>query len=238
MNFQDKYSLVEGVFSSVYSKYDLMNNVMSFGLHKLWKRELLKEIVINDDELSVVDVASGTGDIIIAIRKKFTDFINTRYIAVDSNINMLNEGRKKIIDKNFTDIESINADAESLPIEDSSLTHYIISFGIRNVSNITQALDEAYRVLKPNGKFICLEFSHVQHPLLKSIYKVYSKFCIPQLGSLIAGDKEAYEYLVDSIAKFPTPEKFNQLIKGSGFINNGYRLMNNGIIAIHTGWKN
>ncbi len=227
-------NLIKEVFSSVADNYDVMNNLMSFNIHHLWKNELLKEIN-NKNHFSVLDVAGGTGDITTRILKKHK---NTTSFICDNNPQMIEQGIKKTTNNGYTNINWICGDAENLPFSSNKFDYYTIAFGIRNVVNINFALDEAYRVLKPGGRFICLEFSHVQSNFLFSkLYKLYSDNIIPLMGKIVANNKEAYEYLVDSIKKFPKQDNFAELITKAGFNGVTFRNLSQGIVAIHSGWK-
>lgn len=230
----DKAKLVGEVFSSVASKYDVMNDAMSLGIHRLWKDRMIAEL--NPREGSkLLDVAGGTGDIAFRFLKKAEDSSVT---ICDINPDMLGEGKKRAIDKNILNgIEWVCGDAEKLPMEDSSFDYYTIAFGIRNVTNIENALAEAYRVLRPGGRFLCLEFSHVDNPILGKIYDVFSFKLIPQIGKVVAKDEDSYRYLVESIRKFPTQEAFAVMIKRAGFENVEYTDLSGGIVALHSGWK-
>lgn len=226
---EKKQDLVQQVFSNVAVKYDVMNDLMSFGLHRLWKREFLNEIKASGDEV-LLDVAGGTGD----IAHLFLNQGGKSAVVADLNQNMLKEGKKKYAQDN---IEWVHANAEDLPFSAESFDYYSISFGIRNVTHIEKVLKEAYRVLKVGGKFACLEFSHINHDALRQVYDWYSFNIIPKIGSKVAGDKEAYQYLVESIRKFPPAAHFEMLIKEAGFSFTEYRKMTFGVVAIHTGYK-
>lgn len=230
----EKKSLVHDVFATVSSKYDLMNNVMSLGVHHQWKRTLIS-MMNPQPHTTLLDVAGGTGDIAF----RFLDATHDNQVTVcDINDHMLQAGVNNAIDNNYLkDIQWVCGNAESLPCEDMQYDYYTIAFGIRNVTHIDQALKEAYRVLKPGGRFLCLEFSHVENPLLAPIYKAYSFNVIPQLGKLFAGDAAPYQYLVESICKFPPQEQFSTMIKEAGFDRVSYRNLNSGICAIHSGWR-
>jgi demethylmenaquinone methyltransferase/2-methoxy-6-polyprenyl-1,4-benzoquinol methylase len=230
----EKESLVRGVFSNVAPKYDIMNDVMSLGIHRLWKDKFIK--MLNPVKGSkLLDVAGGTGDIAFRFLKNTHD---GQVTVCDINPEMLEEGRKNAIDKNIlSGIEFICGNAEKLPFDDSSYDYYTIAFGIRNVTNIPAALAEAHRVLKPGGRFMCLEFSHVQNPILAGLYDFYSFKVIPQMGKIVAGDKDSYQYLVESIRKFPRQEKFLQMIEDAGFSQVKYTNLSGGSVAIHSGWK-
>ena len=225
-----KEKLVQKVFSNVSSKYDLMNDLMSFGLHHPWKNLLIDEVFPHDKESVLLDVAGGTGD----VARKFMEAGGKRAVVADLNQEMLNVGKKKLIGQN---IEFVRANAENLPFEDDQFDFYTISFGIRNVSHIDKALKEAFRVLKPGGKFACLEFSNVNNKAIKSIYDWYSFNIIPFIGERVAGDRASYQYLVESIRQFPKAENFKLMLEQAGFDFVEYRKLSFGVVAIHTGFK-
>jgi demethylmenaquinone methyltransferase/2-methoxy-6-polyprenyl-1,4-benzoquinol methylase len=228
---QDKTKLVNSVFSKVYKKYDLMNDIMSFGIHRIWKEKFIEWMNPNSSA-KLIDVASGTGDIAKLFSKKNN---NTPEITcVEPNNEMFEEGRKNL--KKLKNINWIKAPAEKLPIQDNTYDFYTISYGIRNVSDINKTLKEAYRVLKPGGRFMCLEFSKIDNEALSFFYKQYSK-AIPLIGKYIVGNSEPYEYLVKSIDKFYNQNQLLELINNNGFSNTEYRNLSNGVSAIHSGWK-
>ena len=228
---QDKTKLVNSVFSKVYKKYDLMNDIMSFGIHRIWKEKFIEWMNPNSSA-KLIDVASGTGDIAKLFSKKNN---NTPEITcVEPNNEMFEEGRKNL--KKLKNIKWIKAPAEKLPIQDNTYDFYTISYGIRNVSDINKTLKEAYRVLKPGGRFMCLEFSKIDNEALSFFYKQYSK-AIPLIGKYIVGNSEPYEYLVKSIDKFYNQNQLLELINNNGFSNTEYRNLSNGVSAIHSGWK-
>ena len=228
---QDKTKLVNSVFSKVYNKYDLMNDVMSFGIHRIWKDKFIDWMNPSSDS-SLIDVASGTGDIakLFSLRNKNLSPIT----CVEPNEGMLKKGKDNL--KNFKNIKWLKSSAEFLPVEDNMYDFYSISYGIRNVSDINKTLMEAYRVLKPGGRFMCLEFSKIDNELLNSLYKNYSK-AIPALGKYIAGSSKPYEYLINSIDSFYNQEQLLEIITKNGFTYVEYRNLSNGISAIHSGWK-
>ena len=228
---QDKAKLVNSVFSEVYNKYDLMNDVMSFGVHRIWKNKLIDWMNPSRNS-SLIDVASGTGDIakLFSLRNKN----HSTTTCVEPNEDMFRKGKKNLI--NFKNIEWIRAKAEDLPVEDNMYDFYSISYGIRNVSDINKTLKEAYRVLKPGGRYLCLEFSKIQNTNLNLIYKNYSKL-IPIIGKFVVGEKEPYEYLVKSIEQFINQEELIELMKKHKFQKCSYRNFSNGIVSIHSGWK-
>ena len=222
---------VTRVFEDVFGKYDLMNDLMSLGVHRLWKKKFI-DLLNPQKNTKLIDVASGTGDIAKLYLKK-TNYNGFVY-CVDENKEMLNLNKKKF--QNSSNIKWFCNDAEKLPFKDNYFDYYTISFGIRNLNNINIALKEAYRVLKPGGRFLCLEFSKVKNEALNKFYQTYSK-SIPKIGKFIVGKSEPYEYLVDSITKFYTQEEFINQIKKQNFINVSYKNLNAGIVAIHSGWK-
>jgi len=228
---QDKAKLVNSVFSKVYNKYDLMNDIMSLGIHRVWKDKFIDWMNPSRDS-SLIDVASGTGDIakLFSLRVKNLSTVT----CIEPNEGMFSQGKKNLI--NFKNIEWIKSKAENLPVEDNIYDFYSISYGIRNVSDINKTLAEAYRVLKPGGRFMCLEFSKIDNELLNILYKNYSK-AIPALGKYIVGSSKPYEYLVNSIDSFYNQEQLSKLINKNGFANVEYRNLSNGISAIHSGWK-
>ena len=228
---QDKAKLVNSVFSEVYNKYDLMNDVMSLGIHRIWKDKFIDWMNPSRDS-SLIDVASGTGDIakLFSLRVKNLSMVT----CVEPNEDMFKQGKKNLT--NFKNIEWIRSKAENLPVEDNIYDFYSISYGIRNVSDINKTLAEAYRVLKPGGRFMCLEFSKIDNELLNFLYKNYSK-AIPVLGKYIVGSSKPYEYLVNSIDSFYNQKQLLELITKNGFANVEYRNLSNGISAIHSGWK-
>jgi ubiquinone/menaquinone biosynthesis methyltransferase len=233
-----KSDLVKGVFSNVAKKYDLMNDLMSAGIHRLWKNKMIEEIDLKD-QTKIIDLAGGTGDIAFRMAKKAKKE-NKKYEikVVDINQEMLDVGKSRAVDLNlFSNLEFICCDGEKLCFEDESFDFFTIAFGIRNFTNIDKALLEAYRVLKPGGKFICLEFSKVNDYFLQKIYDAYSFKVIPKLGELTMNDRESYQYLVESIRKFPSQEEFKKMIEKAGFKNVKYRNLSFGAAAIHTGIK-
>ena len=228
---QDKAKLVNSVFSEVYNKYDLMNDVMSLGIHRIWKSKFI-DWMNPSRKSSLIDVASGTGDIakIFSLRCKNLSSIT----CVEPNEDMFRKGKSNLI--KFKNIKWIKSRAETLPVEKNMYDFYSISYGIRNVSDINKTLKEAYRVLKPGGRFMCLEFSKIDNELLNFLYKNYSK-AIPILGKYIVGSSKPYNYLINSIDSFYNQEQLLELITKNGFVNVEYRNLSNGISAIHSGWK-
>lgn len=233
-----KKSMVGEVFSSVASKYDLMNDLMSAGMHRLWKSRMVENIQPFEGA-KLLDIAGGTGDISFRfIKNAKKKGINVSVTISDINKNMLEEGRQRAIDSNIlSGVEWKIADAEKLPFKDEQFDYCTIAFGIRNVTDISKTLGEAYRVLKPGGKFVCLEFSHVEDPLLAKIYDAYSFNIIPKIGSLVAGDEDSYRYLVESIRRFPAREKFTGMMEKAGFSQIKCVALTHGVVAIHSGWR-
>ena len=228
---QDKTKLVNSVFSEVYDKYDLMNDVMSLGIHRIWKEKFIDWMCPSSNS-SLIDVASGTGDIakLFTLRSKNLSTVT----CVEPNEDMFKKGKNNLI--KFENIKWIKARAETLPVEDNMFDFYSISYGIRNVSNINKTLKEAHRVLKPGGRFMCLEFSKINNELLNFLYKNYSKV-IPTLGKYIVGSSKPYEYLINSIDEFIDQEDLLYLIKKNKFEKCEYNNLSGGIVALHTAWK-
>lgn len=228
---QDKAKLVNSVFSKVYNKYDLMNDIMSLGIHRIWKDKFIDWMNPSRNS-SLIDVASGTGDIakLFSLRSKNSSTVT----CVEPNEDMFKKGKNNLL--NFKNIKWIKSKAEKLPVEDNVYDYYSISYGIRNVSDINKTLKEAYRVLKPGGRFMCLEFSKIDNEFLNFLYKNYSK-TLPAIGKYIVGSSKPYEYLINSIDTFYNQEQLLELITKNGFTNAEFRNLSNGISAIHSGWK-
>ena len=228
---QNTKGLVENVFNKVYDKYDLMNDFMSFGIHRIWKKKLLTWMNPSSHKL-LVDVACGTGD----IGKLFLDFTkkDNKIFCIDPNKSMIEKGKNKL--KNYKNINWIVNPAEKLSLKDNSCDYYTISFGLRNTKSLNKSLSEAYRILKPGGRYLCLEFSKIQNSNLEFFYKNYSKV-IPYIGKTIVGEKEPYEYLTKSIDEFINQDQLIELMKQNNFQNCSYRNLSGGIVAIHSGWK-
>ena len=228
---QNKKRLVQNVFDKVYNKYDLMNDFMSLGIHRIWKKNFINMINPCSNK-KLIDVACGTGD----IGKLYLDYtdINSQVTCVDPNQGMINQGKKKLA--NYKNIEWILAPAENLPIPENTFDFYTISFGLRNAKSLERSLSEALRVLKPGGRFLCLEFSKIQNSNLDFIYKNYSKL-IPFVGKIVVGEKKPYEYLVKSIENFLNQEELISLMKEKNFKKCTYRNLSGGIVSIHSGWK-
>ena len=228
---QDKNKLVNSVFSQVYKKYDLMNDIMSLGVHRVWKEKFI-DWMNPQPNTKLIDVASGTGDIANLF---FTRCNGTgEVICLEPNKEMLSRGKIKL--KKYKSVKWINSSAESIPIEGNTFDYYSISYGIRNVSDINKVLKEAFRVLKPGGRFMCLEFSKIDNEILNFLYKQYSK-TIPYIGKFIVGSDKPYKYLIDSIDKFYNQKDLSKLINNNGFSNVEFRNVSSGISAIHSGWK-
>lgn len=230
----EKAGLVHGVFNSVANKYDLMNDVMSVGVHRLWKDAMMDWLIPRDGQ-RLLDAAGGTGDIAFRFLRRAP---NAEAVVTDMTEAMLSEGRKRAEAEAFADkLSWITGDAMSLPFEDGSFDVLTISFGIRNVTRIPDALSEAYRVLRTGGRLMVLEFSQLPNPLMQKAYDLYSFNVIPRMGKAIAGDQDSYQYLVESIRKFPDQENFADMIRRSGFEQVKYRNLSMGIAALHSGWK-
>jgi len=229
-----------GVFSSVASKYDIMNDAMSAGMHRLWKRGMIARSSVHSDSIAL-DVAAGSGDIAIGLLKKMQQNTksNGRVILTDLNGPMLAEGARRIVDTGYLPgtADCIQSDGTQLPFADHSFDSVTIAFGIRNFVNIDAGLAEFYRVLKPGGQFMCLEFSKPVLPLLDVIYDTYSFNVIPAMGEWITGDRDSYQYLVESIRRFPDQQRFERMIQGAGFELVRHENMTGGIVALHRGYK-
>jgi demethylmenaquinone methyltransferase/2-methoxy-6-polyprenyl-1,4-benzoquinol methylase len=228
---QNKKGLVQSVFNNVYDKYDLMNDFMSLGVHRIWKRDLISWMNPSKGKV-LIDVACGTGD----LGKLFLNLTDKdgKIFCVDPNKGMVGKGKTKLT--TYKNINWVIASAEKLPIKDNSCDYYTISFGLRNTKDLNKALSEAYRVLKPGGRYLCLEFSKIQNSNLDCIYKNYSKL-IPLIGKAVMDQKEPYEYLVKSIEEFINQEELIDIMKINKFENCSYRNLSGGIVAIHSGWK-
>ena len=228
---QNKKGLVQNVFDNVYDRYDLINDFMSFGVHRLWKKSLLHMMNPSNNQ-NLIDVACGTGD----IAKLFLNHVNksSQITCLDPNKRMIQKGKEKL--HKFKNLNWIISPAEQIPLEDNSFDFYTISFGLRNTKNLNKALSEAYRVLKPGGRYLCLEFSKIQNSGLDLIYKNYSKL-IPSIGEMIVGKKEPYKYLIKSIENFVNQDELIDLMKKNEFMKCSYRNLSGGIVSIHSGWK-
>jgi len=222
---------VSKVFNDVFDKYDLMNDLMSLGIHRLWKKQFINYLNPQKNT-KLLDAASGTGDIAKLYLKKTNN--NGSVYCLDENKGMVNLNKKRF--KDFRNVKTFCDSAEKLNFNDNYFDYYTISFGIRNVDNIKLAIKEAYRVLKPGGRFLCLEFSKVENNLLNKFYQTYSK-SIPKIGKLVIGKSEPYEYLITSINKFYNQQEFKEKIIEQKFENVSYRNLSGGIVAIHSAWK-
>lgn len=230
VNADEKTNMVLGVFDSVATKYDIMNDVMSGGVHRLWKDKFINQINPKPQD-KILDMAGGTGDI------AFRHYNHTKGKAditvSDINQSMLEVGEQRGYDRGITNMDWVVTDAADLPFDDDSFDIYTIAFGLRNVTKIDDALREASRVLKPGGRFYCLEFSHVDNPIVKKIYDAYSDHLIPRFGQAIANDSDSYQYLVESIRKFPRREALKQRLVQAGFAKASYNTMTFGVVAVH-----
>lgn len=243
----EKTQKVYEVFENVANKYDIMNDAMSFFIHRVWKDIFIQRLAPTQGT-QLLDVAGGTGDIAFRYIKYLRNLppnkveplssVSTATVC-DINKAMLSVGKERAKKLDFADSEItwLEADAESLPIESNSFTAYTIAFGIRNCTHVDKVLDEAYRVLKPGGRFMCLEFSHVNNEMLRWIYDQYSLQMIPVMGQVIAGDWKSYQYLVESIRKFPNQESFKEMIQAAGFSCVSYENLSFGVVSIHSGFK-
>jgi demethylmenaquinone methyltransferase/2-methoxy-6-polyprenyl-1,4-benzoquinol methylase len=237
----EKQGRVDEVFHKVARRYDVMNDLMSAGLHRLWKADMVAALnVPRARPFKVLDVAGGTGD--IAFRVLDTGGAQTDVTVLDINGDMLAVGRERADNRAAAALaegrlDFIEANAETLPLPDATFDAYTIAFGIRNVPRIDAALAEAFRVLKRGGRFLCLEFSAVDMPGLDRIYDAYSFNVIPALGRMVTGEAEPYRYLVESIRRFPAPGAFARMIEGAGFRRVTHRAMSGGIVHLHSGWK-
>jgi demethylmenaquinone methyltransferase/2-methoxy-6-polyprenyl-1,4-benzoquinol methylase len=234
---REKQARVDDVFHKVAKRYDLMNDLMSGGLHRIWKDIFVSRVhPSRRGPFRHLDVAGGTGDIAFRIVRAASK--QAKITVLDINADMLEVGRERALKRNrAARLEFVQANAEDLPFEDNVFDSYTIAFGIRNVPRIEQALTEARRVLKRGGQFLCLEFSNVDVPLLDRIYESYSFHAIPRIGAWVAGDREAYRYLVESIARFPDAERFRDMIAAAGLERAAFTRLTGGVVAIHSGWK-
>jgi demethylmenaquinone methyltransferase / 2-methoxy-6-polyprenyl-1,4-benzoquinol methylase len=232
---EERQGMVNQVFANVANRYDLMNDLMSGGMHRLWKADLINWLAPSaTSPQKLLDVAGGTGD----IARRFLDAAPRATATIcDISGEMLEVGRGKLASRYGERIAFVQGNAEELPFPDRSFDFFTIAFGIRNVTHIDRALSEAYRVLKRGGRFICLEFSEVQTPVLDKVYDVFSFRVIPELGKWVAGDAESYRYLVESIRRFPDQERFTEMIAAAGFERAQYRNLTSGIAALHSGWR-
>jgi len=230
----EKAGMVHGVFSRVASKYDVMNDVMSVGIHRVWKDAMMDWLAPRSGQ-RLLDVAGGTGDVAFRFLRRAP---GASAVVCDMTEPMLIEGRKRAeAEKLAASLDWVVGDAMALPFPDASFDTYTISFGIRNVTRIPDALREAYRVLKPGGRLMVLEFSRIPNDLMQKAYDIYSFNVIPVMGQIVAGDRDSYQYLVESIRKFPEQETFAEMIRAAGFGQVKYRNLSLGIAALHSGWK-
>ena len=225
----DKQKLVNKVFNSVADKYDLMNDITSLGIHRSWKNDLINWLAPQSTQ-NLADIAGGTGD----IANKFLIAGGNSAHVFDINKEMIQIGKQKY--KNIN-MDWTIASAENIPVLNNSFERATMSFGLRNITDRNKSLQEIFRILKPGGRFICLEFSHVENDLFKKFYDLWSLKIMPFMGQKIAGDKEAYKYLVESIRKFPTQAEVSHMLSQVGFSRVKYRNLSNGIVALHSGWK-
>ena len=231
---EEKADRVRGVFGSVASKYDVMNDAMSFGIHRVWKDAMMDWLAPRPGS-RLLDVAGGTGDISFRFLKRAGHGHAT---VCDLTEPMLVEGRKRAEAGAMAEqLDWVVGDAMALPFADNTFGVYTISFGIRNVTRPQEALNEAFRVLKPGGRLMVLEFSQIPNELMQKVYDLYSFNLIPRMGQVIAGDRDSYQYLVESIRKFPDQETFLGMLRAAGFANAKYRNLSMGIACLHSGWK-
>lgn len=229
-----KAGMVHGVFTNVASKYDIMNDVMSGGVHRIWKDAMMDWLAPRSGQ-RLLDVAGGTGDVAFRFLRRAP---GAEAVVLDMTESMLAAGRQRAEAERLAErLSWVVGDAMALPFEDNAFDVYTISFGIRNVTRIDEALAEAYRVLRPGGRLMVLEFSQLPNPALQKAYDLYSFNVIPRLGQLIANDRDSYQYLVESIRNFPDQEAFAATIRSAGFENVKYRNLTMGIAALHSGWK-
>jgi demethylmenaquinone methyltransferase/2-methoxy-6-polyprenyl-1,4-benzoquinol methylase len=230
----EKAGRVHGVFSSVAARYDLMNDLMSGGVHRLWKQAMIDWLAPRRG-MKLLDVAGGTGDISFRFLERLKG--DGEATVCDMTAAMLGEGRRRAEKNGVHGVDWVCGDAMALPFPDCTFDAYTIAFGIRNVTRIERALDEAFRVLKPGGRFLCLEFSRVDPPLLAKAYNAYSFNVIPAMGKAVTGDRDSYQYLVESIRRFPDQERFASMIREAGFARVAYRNLTLGVAALHSGWR-
>jgi demethylmenaquinone methyltransferase/2-methoxy-6-polyprenyl-1,4-benzoquinol methylase len=229
----EKPALVRAVFDSVATRYDLMNDLMSLGVHRLWKSALIDWLRPRAD-MRLLDVAGGTGDVAM----RFLDAGGCRVTVCDMTERMVRRGRDRSLDRGIlSGVDWVVGEAEALPFADASVDAYTIAFGLRNVAGMDQALAEARRVLRPGGRFLCLEFSHVAVPWLAALYDRYSFTVLPMLGAAVARDREAYRYLVESIRRFPDQDRLAGSIEAAGLERVCYRNLSGGVAALHSAWR-
>lgn len=238
VSLEDKQGRVDGVFHSVARRYDLMNDLMSGGLHRAWKDALVTAVnpPKSGRDFHALDVAGGTGD--VAVRIVDAGGYGTRVTVCDINADMLEVGRERATTRGLDGVvEFDQGNAEALTYPDKSFDCVTIAFGIRNIPRIEQALSEAYRVLKIGGRFLCLEFSSVDVPGIDALYELYSFQVIPRVGEVVTGDRDAYQYLVESIRKFPKPKAYVRMLEAAGFRRVSFTPMTAGVVALHSGWR-
>ncbi len=228
---EEKTARVGGVFSNVASKYDIMNDAMSGGLHRLWKDQFVRRVKPQPGE-AVLDMAGGTGDIAFRMAAR-----GAEVVVADINQDMLDVGIERAMDRGIDGLSWSCQNAEALSYPDRQFDAYTIAFGIRNVTRIPRALEEAHRVLKYGGRFFCLEFSTMTWPGVKEAYDAYSHKLVPQIGKAVAGDEDSYRYLIESIRRFPPMPEFEQMIRDAGFVRTRVEPIMGGLVAIHSGWK-
>jgi demethylmenaquinone methyltransferase/2-methoxy-6-polyprenyl-1,4-benzoquinol methylase len=234
----DKQALVDDVFHKVARRYDLMNDLMSAGLHRAWKDALVTAInpPKSERDFALLDVAGGTGD--VSFRTVAAGGSGTRATVADINAEMLSVGRERASARGLDDaVTFVDANAEALPFPQQSFDAVSIAFGIRNVPRIDVALAEMHRVLRIGGRFLCLEFSNVDVPGLDALYELYSFNLVPAIGRAVVGDAEPYRYLVESIRRFPRPNAFADMMRAAGFSRASHRVISGGIVALHSGWR-
>ena len=232
---EEKAGLVASVFHSVAARYDTMNDLMSMGVHRLWKRFTIELSGVRKGQ-AVLDIAGGTGD----LARKFSELVgdNGRVVLADINDSMLHVGRDKLIDCGVTNnVEYVQANAETLPFADNTFDCVSISFGLRNVTDKNAAIRSMLRVLKPSGRLLILEFSKTSNPLLTKMYDAYSFYLLPLMGKLVVGDSDSYQYLAESIRMHPSQEVLKQMMDDAGFVNTAYHNLSGGIVALHRGVK-
>lgn len=236
VNFQEKTRRVRGVFESVAANYDLMNDLMSLSIHRLWKQEMVSQLALQP-KMKILDVAGGTGDISFLMQEKYP-YLDLEITICDLTSSMLQVGRDRAVNRGLVHgINWVCGNAESLPIPDNSMDVYTIAFGLRNVTHLDWALKEAHRVLKPGGIFACLEFSEVKSSLFSKAYDFYSFSVLPWLGEKVANDRESYQYLVESIRRFPPQEKLGLMLKEAGMQSVSWKNFMNGISCLHIAKK-
>lgn len=227
----EKTAMVGGVFTSVAAKYDLMNDAMSAGMHRLWKDRFVRRVQPRPGE-RILDMAGGTGDVAFRLAKS-----GAEVVVADINPAMLDVGQDRAFERDIQGLTWAEANAESLDFPDRSFDGYTIAFGIRNVTDIPAALGEAHRVLRRGGRFFCLEFSRVEWPGFADAYDAYSHRLVPRLGKLLAGDADSYRYLVESIRRFPPMPEFRRMVEQAGFVRTKVEPIMGGLVAIHSGWR-